>query len=98
MGSDDGGLGGCCFDSGPGVGGSKLLLLTSWPVRLRKMNRSFRDSFVIFFLFGVLVEGELYCSMFNIASLSQKKIASGHCLRHLTSVVYDLGLDFCKEI
>ena len=65
MGSDDGGLGGCCFDSGPGVGGSKLLLLTSWPVRLRKMNRSFRDSFVIFFLFGVLVvKGELYCSIF----------------------------------
>ena len=73
-GSDDGGLGGCCFDSRPGVGGSKLLLLTSSPVRLRKMNRSFRDSFVIFFLFGVLVvKGELYCSMFNIASLSQKK-------------------------
>ena len=65
MGSDDGGLGGCCFDSGPSVGGSKLMLLTSWPVRLRKMNRSFMDSFVIFFLFGVLVvKGELYYSMF----------------------------------
>ena len=73
MGSDDGGLGGCCFNFGLGDGGSKLLLLTSWPMRLRKMNRSFMDSFVIFFLFGVLVEGELYCSMFNIASLSQKK-------------------------
>ena len=65
MGSDDGGLGGCCFDSGPSVGGSKLMLLTSWPVRLRKMNRSFRNSFVIFFLFGVLVvKRELYYSMF----------------------------------
>ena len=65
MGSDDGGLGGCCFDFGLGDGGSKLMLLISGPVRLRKMNRSFRDSFVIFFLFGVLVvKGELYCSMF----------------------------------
>ena len=55
MESDDGGFGGFSFDSAPAGDGSRLLLLTGAPKKMRMMNMSFRDSFVISFSFGGLV-------------------------------------------
>ena len=62
MESDDGGFGGFSFDSAPAGDGSRLLLLTGAPKRMRMTNRSFRDSFVISFYFGgLVVKGGMYC-------------------------------------
>ena len=62
MESDDGGFGGFSFDSTPAGDGSRLLLLTVAPKRMRMTNRSFRDSFVISFSFGgLVVKGGMYC-------------------------------------
>jgi len=62
MESDDGGFGGFSFDSAPAGDGSRLLVLTVAPKRMRMTNRSFRDSFVISFSFGgLVVKGGMYC-------------------------------------
>ncbi|CAO2148679.1 unnamed protein product [Urochloa humidicola] len=62
--SSDGGFGGLCFDFASAVGGSKMLLTNRTLEVSRKMNRSPRDFFVIFFSFEVLfVIVGMYCAV-----------------------------------
>jgi len=83
MESDDGGFRGFSFDSFPAGDGLRLLLLTGAPEWIRTMNRSSRDSFVIFFSFGgLVVKGDVLFHVLIYLPFRKKKKSStaAYCL------------------